>query len=134
MDTPSETQPSNKGITRRDFACRVCCTAAAIGSVSVESSYADPSANYVQQDATELARLVRQGKVRAEDLLEAAIQQLELVNPALNSVVTPMYDEARESIRDGLPNGPFTGVPFLVKDLGAPYAGARYTMGSSLCS
>ena len=82
-------------------------------------------------DATALAHLVRTGEVSAGELLEAAVARIERWNPRLNAVVTPMYDEARAAIAAGLPAGPFTGVPFLLKDLGAEYAGVRLTEGSA---
>src|SRR6185369_17508275 len=52
------------------------------------------------------------------------------INPTLNAVITPMYDEARATATAALPDGPFTGVPFLLKDLLAAYAGVRMSSGS----
>jgi amidase len=86
---------------------------------------------YTSSDATGLAALVRQKQVKAIELVEAAIEQIELLNPTLNVVVTPMYEQAREAAIGKLTNGPFAGVPFLLKDLGAPCAGIRMTMGST---
>jgi amidase len=86
---------------------------------------------YTSYDATDLATLVRQKQVKAIELVDAAIGQIERLNPTLHAVVTPMYEQARETAVGKLPNGPFTGVPFLLKDLGAPYAGVRMTMGSA---
>ena len=63
--------------------------------------------------------------------MEAAIERIEKVNPALNAVVTKMYDEARSAAANGRPDGPFKGVPFLLKDLGGSYAGVRMTSGSA---
>lgn len=83
-------------------------------------------------DATAQAELVRRGEVRVVELLEAAIERIERVNPALNAVVTTMYDEARAAAAWRLPEGPFTGVPFLLKDLSAFYANVRMTSGSAL--
>ena len=81
-------------------------------------------------DATAQAELVRRKEVTPLELVDAAIERVERVNPPLNAVVTPMYDLARESATGGLPDGPFTGVPFLLKDLFASYAGVRMTYGS----
>ena len=81
-------------------------------------------------DATAQAELVRTKQVKPSELLEAAIERIERVNPQLNAVVTPMYDEAQRVAEGKLPEGPFTGVPFLLKDLGAGYAGVRQTQGS----
>ncbi|HET6222990.1 MAG TPA: amidase family protein, partial [Dongiaceae bacterium] len=78
---------------------------------------------YDRYDALGLAELIASKQVSASEVLEAAIARIEALNPAINAVVHKMYDEARRSIRAGLPQGPFTGVPFLLKDLGAWYKG-----------
>src|SRR5262245_20367026 len=83
-------------------------------------------------DGLGLAELVRRRQVSPSELLEHAITRLEAVNPALNTVVAKLYDRARAAIADGLPDGPFTGVPYLLKDLGAHYAGAVTSFGSAL--
>lgn len=82
-------------------------------------------------DATALAELVRTKQVKPIELVDAAIERIERVNPELNAVVTPMYDIARKAAEGTLPEGPFTGVPFLMKDLGPMYAGVRFTCGSA---
>jgi Asp-tRNA(Asn)/Glu-tRNA(Gln) amidotransferase A subunit family amidase len=87
-------------------------------------------ADYEQYDALGLADLVRQGKVTPADLLEAAIERVEARNPRVNAVVMKLYDHGRRAIADGLPDGPFRGVPFLMKDLGAAVAGVPVTRGS----
>jgi amidase len=82
-------------------------------------------------DATAQAELVRKKEVKPIELVDAAIDRIERVNPRLNAVVTPMYDQARALAGAGaIPEGPFTGVPFLLKDLMAGYAGVRMTAGS----
>src|SRR5258706_3871908 len=81
-------------------------------------------------DATGLAELVRARKVSPRELCDAAIARIERVNPQLNAVVTPMFERARERAAGELPDGPFRGVPFLLKDLGATCAGVRMTAGS----
>ena len=88
--------------------------------------------DYLKYDGLGLADLIRRKEVKPEELLEAAINRIDTVNPKLNAVVTKMYDEAKKTIAMGLPDGPFTGVPFLLKDLGASYAGVRLTMGCKL--
>ena len=81
-------------------------------------------------DALGQAELVRRGEVNATELVLAAIDRIEAVNPKLNAVVTPLYEQAlRESTRP-LPDGPLAGVPFLLKDLGAEMAGVPATGGS----
>ena len=81
-------------------------------------------------DATAQAELVRKKEVKPIELVEAATLRIERLNPELNAVVTPMYDLAREAAEGELPDGPFTGVPFLLKDLLAQYRGVRLTAGS----
>ncbi len=78
-------------------------------------------------DATAQADLVRRKEVKAIELVDAAIERIERLNPTLNAVVTPMYDLARQTASGPLPDGPFTGVPYLLKDLLASYAGVRLT-------
>ena len=69
-------------------------------------------------DATDQAELIRRGAVSPLELVEAAIARIEKINPQLNAVITPLYDQARATARRGkLPDGPFVGVPFLLKDL-----------------
>ncbi len=82
-------------------------------------------------DATAQAELVQKKEVKPIELLEAAIERIERLNPELNAVVTPMYDLAREAATGEIPAGPLSGVPFLIKDLIAEYAGVRYTEGSA---
>ena len=83
-------------------------------------------------DGVALAQLVRQREVSPEELLEASIACVEARNPVVNAVVSRLYDEARAAIKAGLPAGPFTGVPYLLKDLGALYNGAITSSGSRL--
>ena len=87
-------------------------------------------ADYEQYDALGLADLVRRRKVTPEALLDAAIERVEARNGRVNAVVMKLYDYARKAIADGLPDGPFRGVPFLVKDLTISLAGVRMTRGS----
>ncbi|MFQ5520955.1 MAG: amidase [Candidatus Methylomirabilia bacterium] len=82
-------------------------------------------------DATAQAELVRKKEVKAIELVDAAIERIERLNPNLNAVVTPMYDLARRAASGPLPDGPFAGVAFLLKDFLAEYAGVRFTEGSA---
>jgi len=82
-------------------------------------------------DATGQAELVRKKQVKPVELVEATIERIERLNPKLNAVVTPMYEQAREAAQGELPDGPFRGVPFLLKDLQAAYAGVRLTWGTA---
>ncbi len=83
-------------------------------------------------DATELAELVRRGEVTASELVRASIARIEELNPRLNAVVTPMYEQALAGAEQVDPSTPFAGVPLLVKDLLAQCAGVRHTNGSRL--
>src|SRR5207249_3774565 len=86
---------------------------------------------YERFDAVGLAQLVRDKQVSAAELLDAAIERVERLNPAVNAVCTRLYDHARRTVADGVPAGPFTGVPFLLKDL-VLMAGAITSNGSRL--
>ncbi len=80
-------------------------------------------------DATAMAELVGSGEASPSELVEAAIERVEQVNGELNAVIHPLFDEAREAARGEIPDGPFKGVPFLLKDLGAAFAGQPLHMG-----
>jgi amidase len=84
---------------------------------------------YETYDATELAALIAGGEVSAADVLEAAIERAERWQPRINAITIPLYEQARAAARSGLPAGPLSGVPFLLKDLGAQLTGTR-TSGS----
>jgi amidase len=81
-------------------------------------------------DAVGQAELVRRGDASPRELVEAAIARIESVDPALNAVVARFFDRALAEVDAGLPDGPFRGVPFLLKDLGATLAGTIQTEGS----
>jgi aspartyl-tRNA(Asn)/glutamyl-tRNA(Gln) amidotransferase subunit A len=80
-------------------------------------------------DATAQADLVRRGEVSAPELVEAAIARIEKLNPQLDAVVRTRFDAAREEAAGDLPDGPFRGVPLLLKDLGATVAGEPTSFG-----
>jgi amidase len=82
-------------------------------------------------DATAQAELVQRRQASPLELVDAAIQRIEKVNPQLNAVVWERFEKAREEARSAhLPQGPFTGVPFLTKDLGCTTAGEPDSGGS----
>ena len=82
-------------------------------------------------DATAQAELVRRRELTPLELVDAAIARIERVNPALNAVITPLYEEARAAaVSPDLPDGPFRGVPLLLKDIGAMQEGQPYYMGN----
>jgi len=81
-------------------------------------------------DATAQADLVRRREVTPRELVDAAIDRLERLNPQLNAVILPALEEARaQAVAPSLPRGPFHGVPFLMKDLGGPESGRPYCAG-----
>lgn len=75
--------------------------------------------DYGLYDATGLAALLRNGDVTPGELLDEAVRRMEKLNPKLNAVTVRAEDMARRHIEKGLPDGPFKGLPFLLKDLGA---------------
>jgi Amidase len=82
-------------------------------------------------DATDQSALVASGEVSPSELLEAAIERVERIDPVLNAVVIRWFDHARETAANAdLPDGPFRGVPFLIKDLFATYAGQWISNGN----
>lgn len=85
---------------------------------------------YATYDATGLAELVSRKEVTPLELLEEAIARVEKHNPTLNAIVYKAYDEARAAAKGDLPDGPFRGVPFLIKDIGAMVQGWPTTAGS----
>ncbi len=87
-------------------------------------------ANYADYDGLGLADLIRRREISAPETLEAAIARIEAHNPKLNAVVHKAYDEARRAAAGPLPDGPFAGVPFLIKDLGLRVKGWPRTSGS----
>src|SRR6202158_6189669 len=86
---------------------------------------------YGKYDAVGLAELVRKKQITSRELLDEAIARTAKVDPQLNAVVVKHYDYAQRQIDNGLPDGPFTGVPFLLKDLDL-LEGTRTTSGASI--
>lgn len=83
-------------------------------------------------DATEQARLVASGEASPKELVEAAIARIEALNPALNAVVFELFDRARDAAASSLPDGPFRGVPFLLKDFLAELEGTPFAESTRL--
>ena len=82
-------------------------------------------------DGIAQAELIRQGQLSPRELVDAAIARIEKLNPVLNAVITPLFDEAQAAAASPtLPAGPFRGVPLLLKDLGAMQIGQPYYMGN----
>lgn len=85
---------------------------------------------FAEHDATGLAELIRKGEVSPGALVEAAIEAIAAVDPALHAVVHATHESARNTALAELPEGPFRGVPMVVKDLDGALADAPYTMGT----
>lgn len=81
---------------------------------------------YAKHDATALAALIRSGDVTETEVLQAALGRIAAKNPEINAVVE-LYDEP---VEDTAGQGPFAGVPFLLKDIGAGIAGKRTSCAS----
>jgi amidase len=78
-------------------------------------------------DATAQADLVARGDCTARELVDAAIERIERVNPQLNAVIHERFERARSEAADA--RGPLGGVPFLVKDAVCHTAGDPYHVG-----
>ena len=87
---------------------------------------------YRSHDALGLAELVRHRQVTPGELLDLALQQTAATDDQIAAVVYMQVDRARRAIAAGLPDGPFTGVPFLIKDLGCETVDFPTCMGSAL--
>ncbi|MDF1792822.1 MAG: amidase [Thalassobaculaceae bacterium] len=89
-------------------------------------------ADYMTHDALSLAGLIRAGEVTGEEVLEAALERADAVNPTLNAIVSRNDGAARGRVAGDVPEGPLAGVPFLLKDLGAMQEGVSMGNGSRL--
>lgn len=85
---------------------------------------------YLQYDAIGLAELIRHKQVMPEEVLTAAIERCEAINPSINAVTHKMYDQAKKALTTLDKKAPFYGVPFLLKDLSLNYTGVPTTHGS----
>jgi|LNFM01.1.fsa_nt_gb amidase len=90
---------------------------------------------YVKHDALSLAALVREGEVSSKEVVQCAIERIEAVDAKINSVIHRRFSRALEEAESAaLPEGPFRGVPFLVKDLDGTLAGEPYNAGTRALS
>jgi amidase len=80
-------------------------------------------------DATAQAELVRSGEATPAELVDAALARIDAVNPSINAVIHRFDDKARQVAAGDLADGPFRGVPFLVKDIVCHTAGDPYHCG-----
>jgi amidase len=83
---------------------------------------------YTALDGLGLADLIRRGEVGRAEVVEVAYALVERLNPELNAFV-----EVFERPLDAAPDGPFAGVPFVIKDIVCHAAGVLNENGSRLC-
>ena len=88
--------------------------------------------DYTSHDGLGLAELVARKEVKPEELVAAALEAVAKVNPKLNAVLQTLPAQAATEIRGGLPRGPFTGVPFLIKEIMLHAKNVPFNMGSKL--
>jgi|CXWL01.1.fsa_nt_gi amidase len=88
--------------------------------------------DYAKHDGLGLAKLVHHKEVKPIELVDAAIERIERHNPALNAIVWTMFERAREMAKKKLPDGPFKGVPFLLKDIMGHMEGVPNREGTRL--
>ena len=81
-------------------------------------------------DATAQAELIATGKASATEVVGAAIAQAQSVNESINAIILEQYDRARTEAAGKLPDGPFRGVPLVLKDLGCSQVGEPHHMGT----
>jgi amidase len=89
-------------------------------------------AEYEKYDGIGLGELVKQKKISALELVDEAIARAERHNPKLNAIIFKAFDAARDAARNGVPNGPFSGVPMLLKDMRAGAVGMPTRSGSRM--
>lgn len=121
-------------LDRRDILKIAGCAATGLAGSRIAFSRAAeaataPRTEFSSYDATGLAELIRSKQITAADAVEDTIRKIEAINPKLNAVIHKTYDRARQQLAAGVGDGPFAGVPFLVKD-NATIAGVRLTRGS----
>ena len=90
------------------------------------------SDDLARMDATAQAELVSSGEATPAELMDAAVARAEKVNPEINAIIHDLSDCRARAGGRRLPDGPFKGVPFLLKDLGAANAGEPLNLGMQL--
>lgn len=118
---------ANNSISRRDLLKQGAMAGTAI-------TFMNPTTNaameYDKYDGLGLAELIRKKQITPLELLHAVRQRLEVVNPKLNAFAVLFFDKAEAAIKQGLPAGPFHGVPYALKDLGMNLTGTITSYGS----
>lgn len=114
-------------MTRREAMAGATALAGLAGTARAAALSSGPLDTH---DAMGLADLVRRKQVSATELLDAAIGRAEALNPRFNFLAQRHYDYGHAAIAKGLPQGPFSGVPWLLKDLNTYIAGLATENGS----
>jgi len=89
-------------------------------------------AEYAGYDATGLAELVAKKQVTPKELAKTAAEAIAAANPKVNAVVELYQDRVEGLDEKSLADGPFRGVPFLIKDIGQHLDGRKFECGSRL--
>lgn len=89
-------------------------------------------AEYGKHDGLSLGALVREKKVSALELVDEAIARAERINPRINAIIFKAFDAARDAAKKGVADGPFSGVPTLLKDMRAGAVGMPTRSGSRM--
>src|SRR5262249_34485259 len=103
---------------------------AAAGAGIVVANLSGLAAEYDSYDAIGLAQLIAKKQITALELLAAVRHRVEALNPKLNAFCHLFFDKAEGQIKQGLPAGPLSGVPFALKDLGQYLTGTITSAGS----
>jgi amidase len=121
---------NSMAMDRRTLMASAAGLAAACAPKAVEPKAAAKSEDALgDSDGVGVAARVRKGEITALEAVDAAIARIERVNPGLNALVTKTFEQARDSAKIAKPEGPFAGVPSLIKDLD-DVAGVATTYGS----
>ncbi len=118
----------NEFITRRDILKQGTMAAA----ITLMNTTTNAATEYEKYDGLGLAELVRTKQITPLELLNAARQKLEAVNPKINAFASLFFDKAEAAIKQVLPDGAFKGVPFALKDLGMNLTGTVTSYGSKV--
>ncbi len=93
-------------------------------------TFTDLASEYDKHDALGLAELIAKKQIAPSELLNAVRERVEAINPKINAFSHLFFDKAEQQIKQGLPAGPFRGVPFALKDLGQYLTGTVTSAGS----
>lgn len=101
----------------------------AVADINSGSTPDVPASELARFDAVALAAMVRAGELHPAEIIDDTIQRMERLNPHVNAVIHPAFEQARRIAAGNLPDGPFRGVPMLLKDLWPSSTGDPYHLG-----